>query len=124
VTWGSPDHQTVVENADGSFEIAGVLPGSYTLSAYWFEDGRRYQARQSLELGNADVESVNLTITPGVQISGRIVWDGKPSLERDALLVSIASADSKITFNGPARALGNSFVIKDVFEGTYRLGVL
>jgi hypothetical protein len=124
VAWGAPDHQSSVENGDGSFEIAGVLPGSYTLSAYWFEDGKRYQARQPVELGNADVESVNLTITPGVQISGRIAWDGKPSLDRDELLVSIASLDSKITFNGPARVLGNSFVIKDVFEGTYRLGVL
>src|SRR5229473_1659800 len=123
VAWGSPDHQSIVENADGSFEIAGVLPGSYTLSAFWFEDGRRYQARQSIEVGNANVEGVNLTIATGIAVSGRIVWDRKPSLDRDELLVSISPADSRISFNGPARVVGNSFVLRDVFEGTYRLAV-
>ena len=124
ITWGSPDRQLNVEKSDGSFEIAGVLPGSYTLSAFWFEDGRRYQARQSVEVGHADVEGVNLTITPGITIPGRIVWDGKPSLDRDELLVSIAAADSMVSFNTPARVVGGSFVLRDVFEGTYRLRVI
>ncbi len=124
VAWGSPDHQSIVENPDGSFEIAGVLPGSYTLSAFWFEDGRRYQARQSIEVGNANVEGVNLTIATGISVPGRIVWEGKPSLDRDELLVTIAPADSRISFNGPARVMGNSFALKDVFDGTYRLGVI
>jgi protocatechuate 3,4-dioxygenase beta subunit len=124
VIWGSPDHQSIVENADGSFEIAGVLPGPYTLSAFWFEDGRRYQARQSIEVGNANVEGANLIITPGITVPGRIVWDGKASMDRDELVVSIAPTDSKISFNGPARVMGSSFVLKDIFDGTYRLGVI
>ena len=124
ITWGSPDRQLNVEKTDGSFEIAGVLPGSYTLSAFWFEDGRRYQARQSIEVGNADLEGVNLAIMSGITIPGRIVWDGKPSLERDELLVSIAAADSMVSFNTPARVVGGSFVLRDVFDGTYRLRVI
>jgi hypothetical protein len=124
VIWGSPDHQSIVENPDGSFEIAGVLPGPYTLSAFWFEDGRRYQARQSIEVGNANVEGANLIITPGITVPGRIVWDGKASMDRDELVVSIAPTDSKISFNGPARVMGSSFVLKDIFDGTYRLGVI
>jgi len=124
VTWGSPDYQSTVEASDGSFEIAGVLPGSYTLTAFWFDDGRRYQARQSVEVGNADVESANLAIAPGIAIPGRIVWDGKPSMDRDELLASIAPTDSRISFNSPARVVGGSFVLKDVFDGTYRLSVM
>jgi hypothetical protein len=101
-----------------------VLPGPYTLSALWFEDGRPYQARQSIEVGNANVEGANLTITPGITVPGRIVWDGKPSLDRDELLVNITPVDSRISFNGPARVTGNSFVFKEVFDGTHRLGVI
>jgi Carboxypeptidase regulatory-like domain len=123
VSWGSPDHQATIENADGSFEIPGVLPGSYALSAFWFEDGRRFLARQSIEVSNADIESVNLVISPGIQINGRIVWDGKPSMDRYDLLVSIVPVDSKISFNGPARVVGNAFALKDVFDGNYRLAV-
>jgi Carboxypeptidase regulatory-like domain len=124
VAWGSPDRQLNVESSHGSFEIAGVLPGSYTLSAFWFEDGGRYQARQSIEVGNANVEGVNLTIAPGISVPGRIVWEGKPSLDRDELLVSITPADSRVSFNVPARVVGSSFVLKDVFDGSYRLGVI
>jgi protocatechuate 3,4-dioxygenase beta subunit len=124
VTWGSPDYQSTVEASDGSFEIAGVLPGSYTLTGLWSEDGRRYQARQSVEVGNADVESANLTIATGIAIPGRIVWDGKPSMDRDEFLASIAPTDSRISFNSPARVVGSSFVLKDVFDGTYRLSVM
>lgn len=123
VAWGAPDRQTILDNSDGPFEIAGVLPGSYTLSAYWFDDGRRYQARQSIEVGNANVEGVSLTIGTGIQIYGRIVWDGKPSMDRDELVVNLAAADSRISFNAPARVLGSSFILREVFEGTYHLGV-
>ena len=70
------------------------------------------------------MENANLTITPGTTVPGRIVWDGKASMDRDELLVSIAPTDSRISFYGPARVLGSSFVLKDVFDGTYRLGVL
>ncbi len=121
---GSSNRQANIENPDGSFEFAGVSPGSYTLSAFWFEDGRRYQARQPLEVGNANVEGANLTIAPGITISGRIIWDGKPGLDRADLFVSLVPVDSTISFNAPARATGSSFSLKDVFDGTYRLGVV
>jgi hypothetical protein len=123
VSWGSLDYQATVENADGSFEIHGVLPGSYTLSAFWSEDGRRYLARQAIEVTNADIDSVNLVISAGIQINGHIVWDGKPSMDRNDLLVTIVPVDSRFFFNGPARVVGNSFVLKDVFDGNYRLAV-
>ena len=121
---GSPDHQAIIENADGSFEIAAVLPGSYTLSAMWVDDGRRYQARQFIEVGNANVEGANLTIAPGSAVPGRIVWDGKASMDRDQLLVNITPADSKVSYYGPARVTGSSFILKEVFDGTHRLGVI
>ena len=119
----SPDHQSAVENPDGSFEIAGVLPGFYTLSAFLFDEGRRYQARQSIDVGNSSVESASLTIAPGMTVAGRILWDGKPVTDRDELVVNIAPMDSRISFNAPARVVGGSFFLRDVFDGTYRLGV-
>ncbi len=124
ISSGSPDRQSNIEKPDGSFEIAGVPPGSYALSAFWFEDGRPYQARQSIEIGNANVEGVNLTIVPGINIPGRVVWDGKPSPDRDELFVSITSPDSMVSFNTSAKVVGGSFVLKDVFDGTYRLRVI
>jgi len=124
LAWGFPDQQVPVEKPDGSFEIADVLPGSYVLSAFWFDEGKRYQAQQSVEVGNADVEGINLTIALGVAVSGHVTWDGKPSLERDELTVYASAVDSLMFGVSPARITsGDLFVLKNVSEGTYRLRV-
>jgi hypothetical protein len=124
LAWNSPDQQMYVEKPDGSFEINNVLPGSYTLSAFWFDEGKRYQTRQSIEVGNADAEGMNLVIGPGVAISGHVTWDGKPSLEREELSVYVSAADSSMSFSSGARiARGDFFTLRDVSEGTYRLNV-
>jgi len=124
LAWSFPDQQVHVEKPDGSFEITNVLPGSYVLSAFWFDEGKRYQARQSVEVGNADVEGINLTIALGVAVSGHVTWDGKPSLERDELTVHASAVDSSMSFTSPARTTsGDLFVLRDVSEGTYRLDV-
>lgn len=60
----------------------------------------------------------------GITIPGRVVWEGKPSLDRDELFVSVTPADSMVSFNSPARVVGSSFVLRDVFDGTYRLRVI
>jgi hypothetical protein len=125
LAWSFPDQQVHVEKPDGSFEITNVLPGSYVLSAFWFDEGKRYQARQSVEVGNADVEGINLTIAPGVAVSGHVTWDGKPSLERDELTVYASAVDSVMSSVSPARITsGDLFVLRDVSEGTYRLRVI
>ena len=67
--------QTTVQKPDGSFVIQGVLLGSYTLSSFWFEDGVNYVNRQAVDVGNADVEGIAITVMPGTNISGRVVWE-------------------------------------------------
>jgi Carboxypeptidase regulatory-like domain len=124
LSWSFPAQQGHVEKPDGSFEINDVLPGSYVLSAVWFDEGKRYLARQSVEVGNADVEGINLTIAPGVAVSGHVTWDGKPSLERDELTVYVSAVDLLMSFVSPAKITGGDlFVLRDVSEATYRLDV-
>lgn len=117
-------NQVLVEKPDGSFEITKVLPGSYVLTAFWFDEGKGYQARQSVEVGNADVEGINLTIAPGVAVSGRVIWEGKPNMERDELTVYASAVGSSMSISSTARITSsNLFVLRDMSEGTYRLSV-
>jgi hypothetical protein len=120
--WSVPARQAIVDKPDGVFEIENVLPGSYTLSAFLSDEGRRYQARQSVEISNFDVEGVQLTPLPGMDIRGQVVWDPKPSLEKDALIVSVRPADSTFQFGAQARVASNgAFSLRDVPESLYRL---
>ncbi len=117
--WDSVQHANV-EKQDGSFDIPEVLLGSYVLTALWFDEGKIYSTRMSVEVGNADVEGLALTIAPGMNINGQIIWDGKPSLEKEELTVRARPADSNFISRGSARVTrGNFFMLKDVGEGRY-----
>ena len=115
---------TTVQKADGSFVMREVLPGSYTLTSFWFEDSIGYVNRQAVDVGNADVEGIAMTITPGSNISGRILWEGRPALEKDELTVSPQPVDVPFGVRGQSRVSGdNSFTLKGLGEGTYRAEV-
>ena len=121
---GIPVRQALVDKPDGSFTIADVLPGAYVLIAYSYEDGRAYQARQNIDVGNADLEGVVITIAPPVAVSGRVVWEGPPSVERDPLAIVLSGADTTHALGSRARVTPQgSFTLYQVFEGPYRLGI-
>lgn len=116
--WGG-EQRSSVQKQDGSFELADVLPGSYVLIAMWFDEGKNYVERLPIDVGNADVDGVSIAITPGTDISGRIIWEGTPSLEQDELSVMAESPDM-FNFEGGARVTSaNSFVLKSVGDGMY-----
>jgi hypothetical protein len=113
-----------VEKQDGSFDVPEVLPGSYVLTAFWFDEGKIYSTRMPVEVGNADLDGVAVTIAPGMNITGQIIWDGKPALEKDELTVRPKPVDLNLGFQGSARVTqGNFFTLKDIGEGTYHAEV-
>ena len=118
--WDFGEQQALVQKADASFEIPEVLPGSYVLLAFWFDEGKIYGTRTPVDVGNADVEGLGVTIAPGTSVNGRIIWDGKPSLEKDELTVTLTPKDADLNFASPTRVSQNySFTLKDVSDGTY-----
>lgn len=118
--WDAGYQQVSVQKQDGAFEIPEVMPGSYALTAFWFDEGKVYSTTTSIDVGNADVGGIAVTIAPGVNINGQIIWEGKPSLEKDELTVMPRPVDLEIMFRGRVRVnQGNSFTLKDVGDGTY-----
>jgi len=117
--WGLGGGQEL-RKSDGSFEILDVVPGSYVLSAHWSDEEKSFGTQQRIDVGESDVDGVTLSIGGGVMIPGRILWDGKPSLERDGLGVNLQPTEGMFTRGGAAVA-ANQFVLKDVGEGEYRV---
>ena len=115
-------YQRRVDKPDGTFTIPDVVPGSYSFAAAWIEDGKFYATNFPVEVGNADVEGVSVTITPGVTIGGQIVWEGKPNLEKDDLYVSARLLDDQLSFGNRIRInQTNTFALRDMGEGIYHL---
>jgi hypothetical protein len=120
--WSVPPRQSLVDKPDGAFEIQSVLPGAYTLTAFWFDDGRRYQARQSLDITSIDTEGLQLNLLPGMDIRGMVNWDPKPSLDRDPLTVSVRPVGTAFQYGAQARVAANGiFTLRDTSEGLYRI---
>jgi len=118
--------ETQVKKADGSFEISNVVPGPYTLLAYWFDPSERkmHFGSQRIDVGESDLEGMSITVGAGAAIQGRVVWDGKPSLEQDQLSIKAAMVDTVVFPGINARVDGDQqFTLKDLMDGDVRLQV-
>ena len=73
----------------GNFEMRSVSPGSYTLRADYREDNRQYSARLPLQVGDSNVEGVELELQPPAEIEGQVVIEGNGSLNGARLNVNL-----------------------------------
>ncbi len=87
-----------MQKKDGSFDIPEVLPGSYILTALWFDEGKTYSTRVPVEVGSADA-----------------------NLEGSDLTVNLKPTNLGWNFWGSGARVGqgNVFTLKDVGEGAY-----
>jgi len=116
-----------VWNKEGRFEFRDVFPGSYVIRASWSVNQERYSSRRELEVGNADVEGVNVTITRGVDVSGRVAWEQKPPSEAQGVHVALQISDEgpfPSNSGAPVAEPDGTFLIKNVPEGVYRPQVI
>jgi hypothetical protein len=116
---------TSVKRVDGTFEIPAVAPGEYSLLAFSYDDGKAHSTQEDLTVGNADVEGLTVIIGPGVNIPGRVAWEGKPSLEKAGLLTVGAAPPGPVYVWGDSAEVdtNNQFTLRDVPEGEFRLTV-
>ena len=57
-------------DAKGNFDIRGVTPGRYSLSAYTYLHGKVCATRALIDVGNSGLDNVSLAVGPGVDIPG------------------------------------------------------
>lgn len=120
--WTVPNRQSLADKGDGAFEITGILPGPYNLVGLWMNEGKRYQTQQNVDLSNSDAEGIQLTLTPGWNVSGQVAWDPNPSLEKGTLDIFARSVSTTFVAATQARVATNgAFLLRDLPEGTYQL---
>src|ERR1039458_9803531 len=72
-------YNTGVNDPDGKFELQGVSPGSYILTAASTVGGRNCSARLPIQVGATDLEGIELHLMPPVEVAGQIRIEGKTS---------------------------------------------
>jgi protocatechuate 3,4-dioxygenase beta subunit len=114
---------TFVDRKDGSFKVRGVPPGSYYVMANYMDSESRgwLGTRREVEVGGVDVEGLQLTIAPGSDIRGRLIWDGAVPREAQDAYVRLDPLDELMMGPTPQRVKPDgSFVLRNVAEGMYQ----
>jgi hypothetical protein len=114
-------------DAKGDFDIRGVGPGSYSLTAVINEGSKPYQARAPVEVGSTNLEKVSLVIGPGIEVTGHVGIDGTETMDLSSVRLMLQPRETGgIMFGGfsPARLdEGYSFRLQDVTPGVFNLMV-
>ncbi|MDQ6707840.1 MAG: hypothetical protein M3Z85_17925 [Acidobacteriota bacterium] len=119
---------------DGSFDLHGVPPGSYSVTAASVEGMMQIFARQPLDVGNHDVEDIVLTLQPPADVHGVVKIEGQDQGKEKTdtaagaatgiIRVSLMPADGMMFSNGNATVKDDgTFTISNVSPGKYRVNV-
>jgi hypothetical protein len=122
--WESNGLQVMTRAGDGSFEIPNVPPGQYIALAQWQNEGKIYSARRAIEVGESAIDGMNLAITAGQSLRGRISWAGAQELAVSDLRAALLPSEEGGFATSEASVRGDgSFGFENVAEGQYEVVV-
>jgi hypothetical protein len=115
-----------VSAADGSFELRGVAPGSYVITGYYNDDGRRFRVHQPVEVGTSDVDNVIVTLGPGVELKGAIKFEEQPAqpVEMKQVRVYFQPVEGAVPGGGRSTTKEDgTFTVEGLFPGVHHVRV-
>ncbi|MGE5327339.1 MAG: carboxypeptidase regulatory-like domain-containing protein [Deltaproteobacteria bacterium] len=115
--------QTYVQDPQGAFKLENVVPGSYYLIGMTQVEGKQYTSRLPLEVGDADLTGVNLTISQGITLTGRVV--GLSKSEVAGINVLLRPRQRGMFFGTGTTSLKSDgrFDVTNLSDGSYRVDV-
>jgi hypothetical protein len=109
-----------------SFEVPGLPPGSYMLTVMQLDSenpGSSRVARAFVDVVDHDVEGVDLSFAPALEISGVVKVAGNAPVQIQSLQVSLEPVEQGSQSGAPVQADG-AFAVKNVLPDLYRIRVL
>jgi len=79
-----------VSSEDGTFEIRGVAPGTYTLRADFNQDKQIFEGEQTVEVGNEGAQNVQISALPDFDAAGHVTISGTPDHPPRRVLIEFA----------------------------------
>jgi len=91
-------------DASGNFELRGVPAGAYNLVGTVRLREGTLTARLPVDVGNADIENLQLALIPLVNFSGRVRLEGDAPASLSSVQVGLRARDSMLSSNSSATA--------------------
>jgi hypothetical protein len=112
-----------VQSDSGDFEIRGVPPGSYNLSAMWNDGKRQLYGRIPVEVGSANLDGVSFVLGGPIALVGRFHAEGSGQFDFAQLGLWLQPLEGAMGGGGARVKADGTFVVDQVFDGNYRLRV-
>jgi len=118
--WLHPDYSRPTD-VKGNFEIKGVLPGSYVVSAILspatshgnVKEYKEFWTEQRIELAGTNVSGLELRLRGTVNLSGRVTTLGGPRLDLQDLRVEVSAEGGRDHYHGALTEMKK--------DGTFRI---
>jgi protocatechuate 3,4-dioxygenase beta subunit len=115
-------HDFLIRDASGEFEFEGVLPGRYRLQVEFggLNEPSRMSARRTLEVGDSDIEGIEVTPAQPRSLSGRVIAPEGRKLPV-GLVVMLGAREAGDTQGGGLAQVGadGAFTMLQVPPGDY-----
>jgi hypothetical protein len=113
-----------VQDDKGNFEIHGVPPGSYILSAGVYDTGHSYSGRALVDVGNTNVDGVTVVVDSGLTLRGRVRLSSRVKLDLTHLSVYLRPAENYMEEASAQVKADGAFVLENIYDGTYRVNAV
>ena len=123
--WMSIDQQNRETGPKGTFELDGILPGVYTLTATSWSENKNLSARQEVDVGESNIDNIVLVLTSGCEVSGHLTVEGVNPPNLDSVNVMLRPRDpGRIMYGSLSDHVHDGdFTLSDVSLDTYYLQV-
>jgi hypothetical protein len=118
---GGETPEAIVRDADGKFELQGVLPGRYrlTVTGVTVGGGAKLGASRTIDVADTDVNGIDITIAPPRKIEGRVaIPEGRKMPPLMVVLISRDKGDNQAGGMSQISASG-TFQFPEVGSGEY-----
>lgn len=112
------------QDADGTFEVRGVSPGAYYVIAHRADQNTQLMARVPVNVGNANVENIELVLRPPLTVTGTVTVQGESPVDVSQVLVTLQPKQMGPFGGGPGSVQVNAdgtFSVPNIMPGTYRV---
>jgi len=79
-----------VSSEDGTFEIRGLAPGTYTLRTGFTQDNQNFAGEQTVEVGDQGAQNVQISALPDFDAAGHVTIAGTPDHAPRRVLIEFA----------------------------------
>jgi hypothetical protein len=123
---GASTARSAIAREDGTFEIAGVTPGAYTVVSFSGDlSSGMLIGSQDVQVGKEHVSGVAVGLRTGGEVTGSVVVDGPAPASFKDLKVTLAVAPGGVNLSAPSGPVSDDgkFTLKNVPSARYQAQV-